>query len=98
MFNHLRSRREMLGDLGRGMFVAGLGTHPGDTAIVRAVLDLGRALGLTTVAEGVETPEQLSALRDLGCDWAQGFHYARPLPAETMRATLEAPGTLTHAV
>jgi len=65
-------------------FVAGLGTHPGDTAIVRAVLDLGRALGLTTVAEGVETPEQLAALRDLGCDWAQGYHLARPGPAETI--------------
>jgi diguanylate cyclase (GGDEF)-like protein len=65
-------------------FVAGVGDHPGDTAIVRAVLDLGRALGLTTVAEGVETPEQLEALRDLGCDWAQGYHLARPAPAETV--------------
>ena len=65
-------------------FVAGVGNHPGDTAIVRAVLDLGRALGLTTVAEGVETPEQLEALRDLGCDWAQGYHLARPGPAETV--------------
>jgi len=58
-------------------FVAGLGTDPGDTAIVRAVLNLGQALGLSTVAEGVETPEQLAALRELGCDWAQGYHLAR---------------------
>ncbi|MEW6472776.1 MAG: bifunctional diguanylate cyclase/phosphodiesterase [Actinomycetota bacterium] len=65
-------------------FVGGVGSHPDDTAIVRAVLDLGRALGLTTVAEGVETPKQLEALRDLGCDWAQGYHLARPGPAETV--------------
>ena len=70
-------------------FVAGLGTDPGDTAIVRAVLDLGAALGLTTVAEGVETLEQLVALRDLGCDWAQGYHLARPGPAETTTKLLE---------
>jgi diguanylate cyclase (GGDEF)-like protein len=70
-------------------FVAGLGIHPGDTAIVRAVLDLGQALGLTTVAEGVETPEQLAALRELGCHWAQGFHLGRPGPAEAVTRLLK---------
>jgi EAL domain-containing protein (putative c-di-GMP-specific phosphodiesterase class I) len=70
-------------------FVAGLGIHPGDTAIVRAVLDLGQALGLTTVAEGVETPEQLAALREFGCNWAQGFHLARPGPAEGVTRLLK---------
>ncbi len=65
-------------------FVGGLGTDPGDTAIVRAVLDLGQALGLTTVAEGVETPGQIEMLRELGCDWAQGYHLAHPGPAETV--------------
>ncbi|MCA1846478.1 MAG: bifunctional diguanylate cyclase/phosphodiesterase [Actinobacteria bacterium] len=70
-------------------FVAGLGTDPGDTAIVRAVLDLGQALGLTTVAEGVETPEQLAALRDLGCDWAQGYHLGHPGPAEALTTLLK---------
>ena len=70
-------------------FVGGLGTHPGDTAIVRAVLDLGQALGLTTVAEGVETPEQLAALRALGCDWAQGFYLAHPGPAEAVTRLLK---------
>jgi len=63
-------------------FVAGLGTDPGDTAIVRAVLDLGRALGLTTIAEGVETARQAAQLRVIGCRYAQGFHFARPLPPE----------------
>ncbi len=70
-------------------FVAGLGTDPGDTAIVRAVLDLGRALGLTTIAEGVETAGQLEALRDLGCHWVQGYHLARPGPAESVTALLK---------
>jgi diguanylate cyclase (GGDEF)-like protein len=70
-------------------FVAGLGTDPGDTAIVRAVLDLGQALGLTTIAEGVEKPEQLEALRDLGCHWAQGYHLARPGPPETVTTLIK---------
>jgi EAL domain-containing protein (putative c-di-GMP-specific phosphodiesterase class I) len=69
--------------------VAGLGTDPGDTAIVRAVLDLGQALGLTTIAEGVEKPEQLEALRDLGCRWAQGYHLARPGPPETVTTLIK---------
>ena len=69
-------------------FIAGLGTEPGDTAIVRAVIDLGQALGLTTVAEGVETPEQLDALRELGCDGAQGFWLARPGGPEAISALL----------
>ncbi len=69
--------------------MAGLGTDPGDTAIVRAVLDLGEALGLTTIAEGVETAEQLETLRDLGCRWAQGFHLARPGPPETVTTLLK---------
>jgi EAL domain-containing protein (putative c-di-GMP-specific phosphodiesterase class I) len=70
-------------------FVSGLGTDPGDTAIVRAVLDLGQALGLTTVAEGVETAEQLAALRELDCDWAQGYYLARPGPAEALTRFLK---------
>jgi diguanylate cyclase (GGDEF)-like protein len=70
-------------------FVAGLGTHPGDTAIVRAVLDLARALGLMTVAEGVETAEQLAVLRELGCDWAQGYHLSRPGPSEAVTTLIK---------
>jgi EAL domain-containing protein (putative c-di-GMP-specific phosphodiesterase class I) len=69
-------------------FVAGLGSDLGATAIVRAVVSLGQALGLTTVAEGVETDEQLACLREMGCDWAQGFRFARPAPAETITGLL----------
>ncbi len=66
-------------------FVAGLGTDPGDTAIVASCIQLARALGLRAVAEGVETVTQRLALLDLDCDLAQGYHYARPLTAEALR-------------
>ncbi len=62
-------------------FVDGLGDDPDDTAIVTAIISLGRALGLRLVAEGVETRRQLDELRRLGCDRAQGFMFARPRPA-----------------
>jgi diguanylate cyclase (GGDEF)-like protein len=59
-------------------FVDGLVRDSGDRAIVTAVVRLGQALDLTTVAEGVETQEQLEVLQELGCDQAQGFHLGRP--------------------
>lgn len=59
-------------------FVRGLGEDPGDSAIVEAVVQLSRALGLTSVAEGVETQHQLIELRDLDCDLAQGYLLAQP--------------------
>jgi predicted signal transduction protein with EAL and GGDEF domain len=62
-------------------FVAGVTTGDEDRAIVRTIVELARALGLTVVAEGVETPEQLGVLRELGCELAQGYLFARPLPA-----------------
>jgi EAL domain-containing protein (putative c-di-GMP-specific phosphodiesterase class I) len=65
-------------------FVNGLGADSEDTAIVTAVVQLGKALGLRTVAEGVETAEQLAILRELDCDLAQGYYFARPQPAEAV--------------
>ncbi|HLF40369.1 MAG TPA: EAL domain-containing protein, partial [Acidimicrobiia bacterium] len=65
-------------------FVAGLGVDPAATAIVSAVVNLSHALGLTVVAEGVETEEQLVALRALRCDRAQGYYWSRPLPPEAL--------------
>jgi diguanylate cyclase (GGDEF)-like protein len=65
-------------------FVNGLGADSEDTAIVTAVIQLGKALGLRTVAEGVETAEQLALLRELDCDLAQGYYFARPQPAEAV--------------
>ena len=71
-------------------FVAGLGVDTRDTTIVRSVIELAHALGLQVVAEGIERPEQLHALRTLGCDLAQGFLFLPPAPAESLAAWLSA--------
>jgi EAL domain-containing protein (putative c-di-GMP-specific phosphodiesterase class I) len=57
---------------------------------------MGSSLALAVVAEGVEREEQLRRLRELGCEFGQGFHFARPMDAEQMLAYLSAP-TPTHA-
>jgi diguanylate cyclase (GGDEF)-like protein/PAS domain S-box-containing protein len=59
-------------------FVARLDLDPEDDAMVAAVIGLGHTLGLTVIAEGVETPRQLAKLDQLGCDYAQGYLFARP--------------------
>ncbi len=65
-------------------FTSGLGANPTDLSIVAAVLRLSRALGLRTVAEGVESLAQLEVLADLRCDLVQGFHIGRPGDASTV--------------
>jgi diguanylate cyclase (GGDEF)-like protein/PAS domain S-box-containing protein len=60
-------------------FVSRLAVEPVHTGIVQSILMLGRNLGMTTVAEGVETPEQAASLRARGCGYGQGYLYARPL-------------------
>lgn len=55
-----------------------------DTLIVEAVIALSRALDLGVVSEGVESSQQVSHLRDLGCDMGQGYYFARPMPAEAV--------------
>jgi len=70
-------------------FVMGMATDDSDAAIVRATIDLGRHLGLSVVAEGVETDEVLSSLADLRCDVAQGFGLSRPLPIEDLTRWLD---------
>ncbi|GAA4041662.1 hypothetical protein GCM10022281_23420 [Sphingomonas rosea] len=62
-------------------FVTGLPTSHDDQVIVRSVIDLAHGLGLAVTAEGVETVEQLHALRSLGCDLVQGYLLAHPLEA-----------------
>lgn len=65
-------------------FVTDLARTRDSRVIVKAVVDLARGLDLTSTAEGVETPEQLAVLRDLGCDLAQGYLIAHPLSAEEL--------------
>src|SRR6185503_12651280 len=69
-------------------FVLGMSADGNDGAIVRSTIDLARNLGLRVVAEGVETSEIWTELRDLGCDFAQGYLVSRPLPAEELTAWL----------
>ncbi len=71
-------------------FIDGIGEPGGRPVLARAILQLGRALGLQVVAEGVERREQVVALRRLGCTRAQGHLFARPLPAEAVEPLLRA--------
>jgi len=71
-------------------FVDGLGAESDDSVIVAGVVGLAHGLGLRVVAEGVETPDQLARLRELGCDLGQGYHFSRPLPAAAVMALLAA--------
>jgi len=71
-------------------FVAGVHEDTDDAAIVKATIDMAHAIGLLVVAEGVETAAQRDALRALGCDRAQGFLLARPMPAAATMAHLRA--------
>jgi predicted signal transduction protein with EAL and GGDEF domain len=55
--------------------------NPRSEACVRAILSLGRSLDVVVTAEGVETAETAARLRELGCQYAQGYLFARPMPA-----------------
>ena len=72
-------------------FVRGVGERPEDTAIVQAVITVAKSLQLRVAAEGIETEEQADHLRGMGCDYGQGFFFARPLPAAKVPALLAHP-------
>jgi EAL domain-containing protein (putative c-di-GMP-specific phosphodiesterase class I) len=61
-------------------FIRDLAVNEDDRAIVSAIISLARSMGMRTIAEGVETSEQLSLLRCLGCDEIQGYLLSGPLP------------------
>jgi len=69
------------------MFVSELGRLGQDEAIVAAVIGMARALGMTTIGEGIETAEQYRRLCELGCDQGQGYLFSPPMTAELFRAT-----------
>jgi diguanylate cyclase (GGDEF)-like protein len=69
-------------------FIADITTDPGAAAIVHAVVSLGRSLAIRVCAEGIETEAQLSLLRAIGCDEAQGYLFGRPGPPEAFERLL----------
>ncbi len=71
-------------------FIARLGKQGENSAIVAAIISLAHSLGLDVVAEGVETEDQLRLLEKLGCEYAQGYYFARPMPASALEGFLTA--------
>jgi diguanylate cyclase (GGDEF)-like protein len=69
-------------------FVENVTNSPNDAAIVRAVSEMSETIGIGVIAEGVETEEQVRVARELGCGYAQGFHFAEPVPADQVRSLL----------
>jgi diguanylate cyclase (GGDEF)-like protein len=72
-------------------FIADIGYTPSGRTIVAAVTDLAHGLGLTVVAEGVETPSQRDEVQAIGCESSQGYFYARPMPATDIDTHLTTP-------
>jgi diguanylate cyclase (GGDEF)-like protein len=77
-------------------FVSEMMKNSESREIVKTVLSLGRNLGMEVVAEGVETAEQVNLLRSLGCEYAQGYFFSRPVDQAAMAATLLALGARAY--
>ncbi len=69
-------------------FVTPITTSASMRLIVQSIIEMGHALGLKVIAEGIETPEALELLRDMGCDVGQGYLISRPMPEDAARAWL----------
>ncbi len=74
-------------------FIERLGLQNDDAALADTIVQLGQSLGMSTVAEGIEEYGQLAALREMGCDFAQGFYFSRPIPADEAGLLLMDTGT-----
>lgn len=86
--SHLRSLPVSTLKIDRS-FVSGVTARESDAAIVSALITLGRALNMKVVAEGVEEADQSIKLRELGCDYAQGFYFSRPVPSDNIPALIQ---------
>jgi EAL domain-containing protein (putative c-di-GMP-specific phosphodiesterase class I) len=69
-------------------FIDKIGNGKEGKAVARAIIMMGDSLNLKTIAEGIERPEQIQALKNLGCEAGQGFHFARPLTSQAMEQFL----------
>ncbi len=78
-------------------FVRGLPGDANDRAIVQAIIQIAGSLGMMTIAEGVETAEQLAYLQSVGCHFVQGYHLSRPLPPEALETFLRERGVMPVA-
>jgi EAL domain-containing protein (putative c-di-GMP-specific phosphodiesterase class I) len=76
-------------------FVQNLANGPKDRVLCESIVGMAHALGLSVVAEGVETEEQRAILAALGCDYAQGYLLGRPMPAKPMGELVLSPGHVT---
>lgn len=76
--NRLKVDREFIREIGEG----------GDGVLAETIIELGQKLKLEVIAEGIETQEQLSYVKQLGCDEAQGYYFAKPLPSAELEAYL----------
>jgi diguanylate cyclase (GGDEF)-like protein/PAS domain S-box-containing protein len=76
-------------------FISGIQAGGDDAALARGIVQLARALRLTTVAEGIEQPDQLGQLQEMGCERGQGYLFARPLPPAAIQAILNEGANLT---
>jgi len=69
-------------------FVRGIGSHPQDAAIITAIISMAKSLSFKTIAEGVETQEQLNFLIQHGCDEIQGYYFSKPIPSNEVTKLL----------
>jgi EAL domain-containing protein (putative c-di-GMP-specific phosphodiesterase class I) len=72
-------------------FVRDIAEDPDDRAIVSAIISMSHSLGMLTIAEGVETAEQLAYLKARGCSEVQGYYFGRPVPADQFLGLLPKP-------
>jgi len=77
-------------------FVVGLDPESPTNSVANTIVYLANSFGLKTVAEGVETPEQLECIANLGCDWIQGYIYSKPIPLGALNRAIENIEEPTH--